>query len=300
MHRPLKIALVLASMLVAPGALAADAPVAPAKPVFAQGSMNVYRRFSPEIRDKMIEFYNQVIGLPSLNPINLGRGQQMLLYKVGTGQVKLASGLNEGRKYHPAGPTEATGIRSYTFYFPDEAPLVERFKTASYPAPVFKDIGGGRRGALAQDPGGFTVELIVAPNAPPETYGRVDVGINVTDLKRSDGFYRDFVGLEALPAEKDPLLGVTKHPYRHGTTTIDLWSVGKDLPADTGSAGIQYVISNVDAVNAEAAARHITVETPIGGVPGFNIRTVWLNDPDGATNYFYQLLGRPAATTASN
>jgi hypothetical protein len=295
MQKPLKIALFLASLLAAPGALAADAPVAPAKPVFAQESMNVYRRFSPEIRDKMVEFYNQVLALPSLNPINLGRGQQMLLYKVGTGQVKLASGLKDDRKYHPAGLNEATGIREYTFYFPDEAPLVERFKAAGYPAPAFKDVGGGRRAALVQDPGGFNVELIVALNAPPETYGRVDVGINVTDLKRSDGFYRDFVGLEPLPPEKDPLLGVTKHPYRHGTTTIDLWSVGSNLPADTGSAGIQYVISNVDAVNAEALARHVTVETPIGGVPGFNIRTVWLNDPDGATNYFYQLLARPTA-----
>src|SRR6516164_4962692 len=148
MSRPFAAALLAASLMAAPDAFAADAPVAPAKPVFAQGSMNVYRRFPPEIRDRMIEFYNQVVGLPSLNPINLGRGQQMLLYKVGTGQVKLASGLNEGRKYHPAGPTEATGIRSYTFYFPDEAPLVARFKAAGYPAPVFKDIGGGRRGAL--------------------------------------------------------------------------------------------------------------------------------------------------------
>ncbi len=89
---------------------------------------------------------------------------------------------------------------------------------------------------------------------------------------------------------KDPLLGVTKHPYRHGSTTIDLWSAGRSLPADTGSAGIQYVVSNVNAVDAEAKVRHITVETPLGGLPGFNIRTVWLNDPDGVTNYFYQLI----------
>ncbi len=86
---------------------------------------------------------------------------------------------------------------------------------------------------------------------------------------------------------------MTKHPYRHGQTTINLWSVGHNLPADTGSAGIQYVISNIDAVNARAAADHVTVETPLGGVPGFNVRTVWLNDPDGVTDYFYQLGARP-------
>jgi len=292
MRSRLKTALVLASLLGAGNALADEPAAAPAKPVFAQDSMNVYRRFSPEIRDRMIEFYNQVLGLPSLNPINLGRGQQMLLYKVGTGQVKLASGLKEDRKYHPAGLNEATGIREYTFYFPDEAALVARFKAAGYPAPAFKDFGGGRRAALAQDPGGFNVEMIIVPGAPPDTYGRVDVGINVSDLKRSAAFYRDFCNLDELPPEKDALLGVTKHPFRHGTTTIELWSAGHALPADTGSAGIQYVIHNVREVDALAKAKDVTVETPLGGVAGFNILTVWLNDPDGATNYFYQLLPR--------
>jgi hypothetical protein len=295
----LNTALLALWMLATGPALAQDAPATPAKPVFAQGSMNVYRRFSPDIRDRMVEFYNQVLGLPSLNPINLGRGQQMLLYKVGSGQVKLASGLKDDRKYHPAGLNEATGIREYTFYFPDEAALVQRFKVAGYPAPAFKDIGGGRRAALAQDPGGFNVELIIAPNAPPETYGRVDVGVNVTDLKRSAAFYRDFANLEELPPEKDPLLGVTKHPFRHGTTTIALWSVGKGLPADTGSAGIQYVIGNVREVDALAKAKNVTVETPLGGVAGFNILTVWLNDPDGVTNYFYQLLPGPRRVAPS-
>ena len=105
----------------------------------------------------------------------------------------------------------------------------------------------------------------------------------------SAAFYRDFVGLDELPPEKDDFLGVTKHPFRHGTTTIDLWSVGKGLPRDTGSAGVQYVTSNVEAIDALAKQRHVAVETPLGGVPGFNVVTVWLNDPDGVTDYFYEL-----------
>ena len=133
------------------------------------------------------------------------------------------------------------------------------------------------------------MELVVVPGAGAETYGKVDVGINASDLSRSEAFYRDFVGLEQLPPEKDAFLGVTKHPFRHGTTTIDLWSVGKGLPKDTGSAGVQYVTSNVEAIDALAKQRHVAVETPLGGVPGFNVVTVWLNDPDGVTDYFYEL-----------
>jgi catechol 2,3-dioxygenase-like lactoylglutathione lyase family enzyme len=290
----------LASLFAAGGALAAEpAAVTPAKPVFAQASMNVYRRFPAEIRDKMVAFYGQVLGLQSLSPINLSPGQQMILFRVGAGQIKLASGLKQGRQYQSGAVNDATGIRLYTLVFPDEAALAQRFTAAGYPAPAFKDIGEGRRAALVQDPGGFNLELVIAPGAPAETYGKVEVGIIVSDLKRSAAFYRDFVGLEELPPVTDAFLGVTKHPYRNGSTTIDLWSVGKPLPADTGSAGIQYVTSNVDAIDALAKQKGVTVEEPLGGVPGFPVRTVWLNDPDGATNYFYQLVGPPRAPQAT-
>ena len=261
--------------------------------------MNVYRRFPAEQRDKMVEFYGKVLGLKSLSPIQLSATQQMILFGVGTGQIKLAAGVKEGRQYRPSGLHEATGIRAFTLYFPDEAALSLRFQAAGYAAPAFKDIGAGRRGALVTDPGGFTLELVTVADAPAETYGKVDVGISVTDLKKSDGFYRGFVGLEPLAPVKDPLLGVTLHPYRNGTTTIDLWSEGKPLPADTGSAGIQYVVGNVEAVDALAKQQAITVEEPLGGVPGFPVKTVWLNDPDGATNYFYQLMRPPGAAPAA-
>lgn len=264
---------------------AAAQPGAAVRPEFAQDSLNVFRRFPVEQRAKMVEFYGTVLGLTPLRPINLGGGQQMILFRVGSGQIKLAAGLKEGRQFHPEGVNDATGIRMFTLQFPDAAALAARFTAAGYPAPVFRDIGGGARAAMVKDPGGFALELIATPNPAPG----VDVGVNVSDLARSEAFYRDFAGLEELPPVKDPLLGVTKHPFRHGQTTISLWSVGRNLPHDTGSAGIQYVTRNVDAINARALAEHVSVETPLGGVPGFNIKTVWLNDPDGVTNYFYQL-----------
>ncbi len=64
----------------------------------------------------------------------------------------------------------------------------------------------------------------------------------------------------------------------------------KGLPADTGSAGIQYVVNDVETVDARAKARNVTVETPLGNTLQ-TLRTVWLNDPDGVTNYFAQILG---------
>lgn len=299
MSNPIKIALLAGSLLLAPEALARpqSASTPAVRPEFAQNSMNVFRRFPAEIRAKMIDYYEKVLGLQPLRPIQLNANMQMVLFRVGSsGQIKLATGLAKGRQYHVEGGIKgATGIRLYTLHYPDEAAVTARFKAAGYPAPAFKDTGGGRRAALVQDPGGFTLELVIDSKASPATTGGVELGINVSDLAKSRAFYRDFAGLEELPPVEDSLLGIVKYPFRHGETTINLWSTGKDLPADTGSAGIQYVVRNVNAMNDRAKAENVTIETPLGGVPGFDILTVWLNDPDGVTNYFYQLKPRSAA-----
>ncbi|MGZ3272709.1 MAG: hypothetical protein ACXWKY_18465 [Caulobacteraceae bacterium] len=293
MSKRLKSALFALPLLLAAGTLPARAADdAKPKPQFVQGSMNVFRRFPVEDRPKMVEFYGAVLALKPLSPINLAPGQQMILFGVGTGQIKLAAGLNN-RQYHPGGAVgDATGIRIYTLTYPDEAQVKARFAAAGYPEPVFKDIGGGKKEALVKDPGGFNIGLVISPGAVTDG---VEAGINVSNLERSRAFYRDFEGLEELPPVKDPILGVTKYPFRHGQTTISLFKIGDHLPADTGSAGVQYIISNIDAMNARALAEKVTVETPLGGIQGFpGLKTVWLNDPDGVTDYFYQMDRRPA------
>lgn len=259
------------------------------RPLITQESMNVYRRFVPERTAEMVKFYDEVLELEPLQPIDLGAGQQMILFGIGSAQIKLAAGLKEGRQYHLGDVNEGTGIRLFTLFFPDEAALKQRLTAQGVAAAEFRDRGDGTRAVLIQDPGGFTLQLVVLPDASPEAYGQLEIGINVSDLEKSRAFYRNFVGLDELPPVQDALLGVTKYPYRRGETTINLWSVGEDLPADTGSAGIQYVVSDVAAVDALASEREVTVETPLGELPGFDLRFIWLNDPDGVTNYFAQV-----------
>lgn len=291
MRARFKFVLLLGCFLMPSGPAVAEQGAEPAsvRPLITQDSMNVYRRFGPELTARMVAFYRDVLGLKPLAPIDLGGGQTILLFAIGSGQIKLAPGLKEGRQYHLGGLNEATGIRELTLYFPDAAALSGRFVAQGYAAPEFTNAGAGARAALVQDPGGFILQLVVLPGAAPEDYGKLAVGINVSDLASSRAFYRDFVGLDEQPSVKDPVLGVTKYPYRHGATTIELWSAGKNLPADTGSAGIQYVVSDAAAVDALGKQHHVTVETPLGSLPGFNLRFVWLNDPDGVTNYFAQV-----------
>ena len=295
MQKQVAAILIAGAVLLAPAASAEELTAKhghSVKPLITQDSMNVYRRFVPEHREAMVVFYDKVLGLEPLTPIDLGGGQQMILFSIGTGQIKLASGLKEGRNYHLGGVHDGVGIRLFTLFFPDEATLAGRFEANGFEAPEFISRGDGVRSALMQDPGGFSLELVISPDVPAELYGTVEVGVNVSNLAASREYYREFIGLDELEPVKDELLGVTKYPYRHGETTINLWSVGEGLPADTGSAGIQYVVSDVDYVDARAKAREVTVETPLGGLPGFDLRFVWLNDPDGVTNYFAQIGGQ--------
>ena len=273
-----------------PGELTQEQLTTPVRSLFVQDSMNVYRRFPREKTEEMVKFYTQAMALSSLSPIQLSSSQQMLLTGVGSGQIKLSAGQQGNRKYNlEGGYKDGTGIRFFALTYPDADAVKNAFAAANYPAPEFNDQGDGTKAALVADPAGFQIEVIVRPGAKPNSNDGVGVGINVSDLEKSRAFYRDFVGLDELPPETDKLLGITKYPFRHKETTIYLYKTGDSLVADTGSAGIQYVISDAAMADAKGKARGITVETPLNKMSGFELITVWFNDPDGVTNYFAQV-----------
>jgi predicted enzyme related to lactoylglutathione lyase len=274
----------------------AETPAGSLSALSTQPSMNVFRRFAVD-RAKMIEFYGEVLGLKQLPSIQLGGGNEMILFAIGTGQVKLQA--TPAASQYPNGDVKAvTGLRVLTFFYPDEAAVSSRFTAKGYPAPAFSARAGGGRVAMALDPEKQWVELVVIPNAPPATYQRLEVGITAANLEKSRAFYRSFVGLEELPPVVDPGLGTTKYPFRHGETTINVWSFGAGLPANKSSAGIQYVISNVEAVDVKAKAESVQIDRPLAPF-GQGLRTIWLSDPDGVTNYFAQIVPRGPAAAPS-
>ncbi|MDR1728700.1 MAG: VOC family protein [Acidobacteriota bacterium] len=281
-----------------PGELTREQLESPVRNLFRQDSMNVFRRFPREQTDAMVKFYTGALALRSLSPIQLTSSQQMLLTGVGSGQVKLSAGQQGDRKYDLSGGYRGgTGIRFFALSYPDEKSVTDAFAAAGFPAPAFSDQGDGTRAALVEDPAGFQIEVVIRPGAKPNADDGVGIGLSVSDLDASRAFYRDFVGLDELPPEEDKLLGVTKHPYRHKETTVYLYQAGDGRGVDTGSAGIQYVVSDAALADAKGKARGVAVETPLNKLGGFDLITVWLNDPDGVTNYFAQV-GRPAAKAA--
>lgn len=242
--------------------------------------MHVFRRYSGEL-DPMFVFYGDVLGFERMP--NIG---QVGRVRAGASEFKLQRrGANSQRV--PGGVPDATGFRLAGFYFADEAALVARFAQHGYPAPEFKPVPGtSMRVALAQDPEGQPVELIVVPNAPAATLQQLEIGLTVGDLEASRAFYRDFVGLEELPPVADPLFGTTKYPFRHGSTLVVLRSFRAGLPADTDSGLIQYIVSNLERVDELAKANGAKIDRPLSGALDAPLRTLWIGDPDGITNYF--------------
>ncbi len=283
-----------------PGQLTQAQLMASTRDLFAQNSANVFRRFPPDKTAQMVKFYVDALGLKSLNPIQLTSTQQMLLTGVGSGQIKLSAGQQGNRKYHLDGGYKAgTGIRYLRLTYPDAATVAKRFADAGFEAPKFADQGDGTKAAVVTDPGGFQIEVVIKPGAKDGSNDGVGVGISVSKLETSRAFYREFVGLDELPAIKDKVLGLTLYPYRRGETMMYLYHAGENLPQDNGSAGIQYVVSDTPMAAARGAARNIPIETPLNKLRGFDLVTIWLNDPDGVTNYYAQIVRRPATAQAT-
>jgi catechol 2,3-dioxygenase-like lactoylglutathione lyase family enzyme len=250
--------------------------------VLVPDSLNVFRRFSAD-GPKTLAFYGEVLGLKTMPAIG-----QVYRFQVGTSEVKF-SPAGRNRPIARGGMNAAAGMRLWTFRIADEAALAARFVQHGYPAPAFKMVGGIRT-ALVADPDGEMVQLVVAAAGSPEL-AKLDIGIAANDLEKSRAFYRTFVGLEELPPVDDALLGVRRYPFRHGTTIVSVWASGGGKPLNPSLAGIQYVVSDVAAVDVLAKQHAVPVETPLGEtMPG--LRTVWLYDPDQVTNYFAEIRPR--------
>ena len=273
-----------------PGELTAAQLAESTRASFRQNSMNVFRRFPRDKTEEMVRFYTVALALKSLSPIQLTATQQMILTGVGSGQIKLSAGQQGDRTYDmEGGYYGGSGIRFFLLGYPDPELVQQRFREAGFDEPQFVKRDDGYMQALVADPGGFQIVILTRPGLKDHSDDGVGVGINVSDLDASRKFYRDFVGLDELEPVEAKVLGTTLYPYRHGETRIFLYKMGDNAHPDNGSAGIQYVVSDSPLADAKAKARGIAVETPLNKLAGFDLVTVWLNDPDGVTNYFAQV-----------
>lgn len=257
-------------------------------PVIWMPAMNPFRRYAADDPGSIFDFYSDVLGHERLTEYDVGGATGVMRIRAGASELKF-TGDTEGQQYQVGGIDNATGIRLWTFFYSDKAALTKRFIDAGLAAPRFELLGEtGQQSAIVKDPEGELVQLIITGDPVGTTYDEIEIGLTVSDLDASRTFYRDFVGLEELEPVYDPVFDTMKYSYRNGATTVSLRYFGADLPADTGTGGIQYVVSDVELVDRLAKERNIQIKQPLSPLRGFNLRTIWLGDPDGITNYFAQ------------
>ena len=268
-----------------PAALAEEGTsIETASEVFSMQSMNVFRRHAVPA-EEMFHFYGQVLGFAQLGTYELGNGG-VTRFRVGGSELKF-TGHEGGRDYIPGGVADATGVRLITFYYPDQAEVEARFVADGRAKPEFAT-RNGRTSALVKDPDGQWVELVIEPGRAEEYYQQIEIGLTVSDIDASRQFYGAFMGLEEREPEQDGLFNTTKYAYQLGNVIVALRELGEGLPADTGSGGIQYVVSDAIEVEKLARARKVAFDQPTYVLEGFNMLFLWLEDPDGITNYFAQ------------
>lgn len=283
--RAAMLAALLLGISIGSGIQAADESVGP---VISMPAMNPFRRYSAENPEPIFAFYSDVLGHDRLTEYDVGGTTGVMRIRAGASELKF-TGDTQDEQYQTGGIDNATGIRLWTFFYSDRAALTKRFTDNGLAAPEFAAIGDtGRLSAIVKDPEGELVQLIITGDPVGTTYNEVEVGLTVSELDASRAFYRDFVGLEELEPVYDPVFETMKYSFRNGATTVSLRHFGADLPADTGTGGIQYVVSDVELVDRLAEERSIQIKQPLSPLRGFNLRTIWLGDPDGITNYFAQ------------
>src|SRR5215467_9383166 len=269
---------------IALGELAGSTPAT----LMTQDSVNVFRRFSVE-REKVLAFYSDAVSLQTAPTLNMPGGGQMSQFHIGTSLFKFTN-TAAGRQEKSGPVLDVTGLRVFTFFYADEAAVTKAFTSHGYSAPQFEGPAGHRR-AMATDPDGQWVELVVG--GEPSHF---EVGATVSNVERSRAFYREFVGLDELSPVDGPFGKTWRFKLgNHSANILNLWAAHPGAAANTYTAGIQYVISDAEAVDARAKAAGVKITQPLGPFGG-GLRTIWLADPDGVTNYFAQVL-RPSTSS---
>jgi len=265
-------------------AIAVLAETAGPATLMTQDSVNVFRRFSAD-REKVLAFYADAVGLETAPTLNMPGGGQMSQFHIGTSLFKFTS-TAAGRQDKSGPVLDVTGLRVFTYFYADEAAVTRAFTSHGYPAPAFTGPAGHRR-AMVTDPDGQWVELAVGGDP-----AHFEIGATVSDLARSRMFYREFVGLDELPSVTSAFGKTLRFALGpKSANVLNLWAANPGAAANTYTAGIQYVISDAEAVDVRAKANDVKITQPLGPFGG-GLRTIWLADPDGITNYFAQILRR--------
>ena len=148
-----------------------------------QPSMNVFRRFALE-PSKMAGFYADVLGLKQLPSLNMPGGGQMMLFEIGSGQVKLQFTAAAG-EYKTGRRPRCHGVACIHLLLSRRSSGHSQVRRARLSAPEFRKGRSGtthRDGARPCEPMG---RARGCPNAAQEVYQSLEFGLTVSISRRA-------------------------------------------------------------------------------------------------------------------
>lgn len=108
------------------------------------------------------------------------------------------------------------------------------------------------------------------------------VSLNVSDIDRSLGFYRDLLGMELLPRPELPVQGV----WLDAGNGRQVHLIIADVPDDCGQH-VAFAVADLDTIVADLRAAGVRISRPLP-VGDTGLRQSFAVDPDGNRLEFTQ------------
>ena len=113
--------------------------------------------------------------------------------------------------------------------------------------------------------------------------GALTCALNVTDIDKSIGFYREVLGFELLYKVDD--IGWCEMQTEIGKVTVGLSQV-EQVPTD-GGATLTFGVADIDDAREQVEAKDVRFDGPTRTIPGM-VKLATFYDPDGNALMFAQ------------
>ena len=244
-------------------------------------------------------FYTDILGLKRIRDIHTSTGNTLLRYRAGDSELGFL--LTPAKRPQFTGGVDAAyGVRMVAFLFPLEkkAKILKNLRTSGRKLPEFTS-GRSARGyafeyGMVYDNDDNQIELVfLDANAPLQRFQQIQIALSVSDLKKTQYFMRDVLGL--IPRVDQGSM----HRYELGNSQIKYLQKPPGLPSWVGTPDkkigmmmIQLPVSDLNAVIKKMHEYNVEiVREPF--LMGGTTYMMFVRGPDGVIYEFIQYKREP-------
>lgn len=239
-------------------------------------------------------FYTDVLELERISDIHTSAGNMLLRYMAGDSELGFLISAAQRPKF-PGGVDAAYGVRMVAFLLPQEKKdrILKKLRASGRVVPEFNS-GRSSKGynfeyGMAYDNDGNQIELVfLDDNAPPQRFRQIQIALSVSNLKKTQHFMRDVLGL--IPRVDQGSM----HRYELGPSQIKYIQKKPGLPTWVGTPDekigmmmIQFAVTDLNVVEEKMRAYNVEiVREPFAIGPSTNM--MFVTGPDDVIYEFIE------------